>query len=503
MRERINSMQSPGGNAHPGTPMSIGSPTNRARMTQQQQLHAQQEAQKKQQMLWGRQQQALQRQPSMMSQQQMDFAGAAGSQGGNPGTIISPVSTGLENMTMNSGGVDEIGRIQNLLTDNGDFENIESEGLQMDDEGVDAFGNVNLLNIRNEDMQTTSLHDSQLKLFANMTGHGQKVSTCAFSSDGQWLASAGVDKKVLIWSVATKELKCTIDGPEGHTGQVTNARFCSDDRLILGTTSQDNTVRIWDLTPLAQGASMTARSISVLKGHKMTVTAVDFCPMIGSNRCVSCDFDGELRIWNFITGDCERVINKMSEKQVYSSKPVRYHPQNPNIIAVALGKSLYVVNINDPNSQPRAIDTTHKKNILTLDWSMQGHHLATASEDQVCVWDTTQTAQWRVLASQQLQKISSCAFVKTYEGAAGGANAVTSTQPTRLVYGEYEKIWTWAFGSGRFMGTGPVTEPQAHPGAAVTALACTSSHLDGENVLVLASASAGKDGNLKLWKIAG
>lgn len=188
---------------------------------------------------------------------------------------------------------------------------------------------------------------------------------------------------------------------------------------------------------------------------------------------------------------------------MYSSKPVRYHPQNPSIIAVALGKSLYVVNINDPNSQPRAIDTTHKKNILTLDWSMQGHHLATASEDQVCVWDTTQTAQWRVLASQQLQKISSCAFVKTYGGSAGGANAVASTQPTRLVYGEYEKIWTWAFGSGRFMGTGPVTEPQAHPGAAVTALACTSSHLDGENVLVLASASAGKDGNLKLWKIAG
>lgn len=53
-------------------------------------------------------------------------------------------------MTMNSGGVDEIGRIQNLLTDNGEFENIENDGLQMDDEGVDAFGNVNLLNIRNE-----------------------------------------------------------------------------------------------------------------------------------------------------------------------------------------------------------------------------------------------------------------------------------------------------------------------------------------------------------------
>lgn len=162
------------------------------------------------------------------------------------------------------------------------------------------------------DMQAASLHDSPLQLLANMNGHGQKVNTCAFSSDGQWLASAGVDKKVLIWSVATKELKCTIDGPEGHTSQVTNARFCSDDRLVLGTTSYDFTVRIWDLAPLALGTALAARSISVLKGHKMTVTAVDFCPVIGSNRCVSCDFDGELRIWNFITGDCERVIKMVS-----------------------------------------------------------------------------------------------------------------------------------------------------------------------------------------------
>ncbi|KAK3844263.1 MAG: WD40-repeat-containing domain protein [Linnemannia gamsii] len=494
-------MQSPGGNTHPGTPMSIGSPTNRARVTQHQQLHAQQEAQKKQQQIWGRQQQqGLQRQPSMMSQQQMDFVG---SQGGNAGTIISPVSTGLENMTMSSGGVDEIGRIQSLLTDNGEFESIEDDALQMDDEGVDAFGNVNLLNIRNEDMQATSLHNSPLQLFANMTGHNQKVSTCAFSSDGQWLASAGVDRKVLIWSVATKELKCTIDGPEGHGGLVTNARFCSDDRLILGTTSQDSTVKIWDLSPLAQGTSSTVQRINVLMGHKMHVTAVDFCPMVGSNQCVSCDFDGELRIWNYITGDCERVI-KMSEKQVCSPNPVRYHPQNPNIIAVALGRSLYAVNINDPNPQPRPVDTTHKKNIQTLDWSMQGHHLATASEDQLCVWDTTQTMQWRVLASQQLHKYSSCAFVKMSAAGGFGANAASSAQSTRLVYGEYEKIWTWSFGgSGRFMGTGPVEEPQAHPGAAVTALACTSSTLDGENVLMLASASAARDGNLKLWKIAG
>lgn len=46
---------------------------------------------------------------------------------------------------MNSGGVDELGRIQNLLTDDSSFQHIENDGLQMEDMGVDAFGNVNLL----------------------------------------------------------------------------------------------------------------------------------------------------------------------------------------------------------------------------------------------------------------------------------------------------------------------------------------------------------------------
>lgn len=48
---------------------------------------------------------------------------------------------------MGSGGVDEIGRIQSLLTDNSEFEHIDNDGLQMDDMSVDAFGNVNLLSL--------------------------------------------------------------------------------------------------------------------------------------------------------------------------------------------------------------------------------------------------------------------------------------------------------------------------------------------------------------------
>ncbi|KAI7824311.1 WD40-repeat-containing domain protein [Gamsiella multidivaricata] len=353
-------------------------------------------------------------------------------------------------------------------------------------------------------MQMTPAHNSQLQLSASLSGHVQKVSTCAMSSDGRWLASAGVDKKVLIWSVPDKELKCTIDGPEGHTGNITNARFSPDDRLILGTASNDSTVRIWDLTPLAQGTASTIKALQVLRGHKMVVTAVDFCPSIGSKYCVSCDGDGELRLWDFMTGHCEQVI-KLVAKPVYSPNQVRYHPQNPNIVAVAIGQVLYMVQINDSKSQHRTISTNHVKHISTLDWAAQGNYLVTASEDQVCVWDTVQPAQWRVLTTHQSPKISSCVFLKSEprNGAAGTTAGAGQSATTRLAYGDYEKIWIWTFTGNGYMRSVPLADPQAHPGAAVTALACSTSNLDGENAVVLASASAGKDGNLKLWRVLG
>ncbi|KAF9274310.1 hypothetical protein BGZ74_004429 [Mortierella antarctica] len=498
----------PGGVLPPGlgqVPGGMLTPQLQARQHQQrmQQLQIQQQLQLQQQQQQAQQQQAQQHfmmqqatsgpQTPQDSSQMKEFAGSPGSQSGTPAPIISPVSAGMENMSMNSGGVDELGRIQNLMTDDSGFQHIENDGLQMEDMGVDAFGNVNLLSLGTEETQMSTSH-SLLQPFGNLSGHGQKISTCAFSNDGLWLASAGIDRKILIWSVYDKELKATIEGPEGHTAHITNARFSPDDRLLLATASHDSTVRIWDLTPLAHGTGLV-KSVQVLRGHKIPVTAVDFCPG-GSNRCVSCDGDGELRLWDFMTGHCERVI-RMSAKPVFTPNPVRFHSQNPNIVAVAAGTTLYSVQINDQSAQARPINTNHSKNISTLDWSSTGN-LVTASDDQVCVWDTTQgnnSSQWRMVASQQSQKISSCAFLKSNTGGPAG-------RTTRLVYGDYEKIWVWTLNPGGFTNSPPIADPQAHPGAAVTALSCTSISLEGESALVLASASAGKDNNLKLWRVA-
>jgi WD40 repeat protein len=69
-----------------------------------------------------------------------------------------------------------------------------------------------------------------------------KVFCCHFSSDGKMLASAGHDKKAVLWNMDTLKLKNSL---EEHCLLITDVRF-SPNSTRLATSSFDKTVRVWD-----------------------------------------------------------------------------------------------------------------------------------------------------------------------------------------------------------------------------------------------------------------
>lgn len=165
--------------------------------------------------------------------------------------------------------------------------------------------------------------NTALQPYADLAGHTNKVSTAAFSIDGQWLASAGHDRKVMIWSVQDKKTLYTLDG---HTGNITCARWSADARNLVATTSYDKTLRIWDVgSALASGAAKENKEDDDSKADnaavspkqlakwdcRAQVTAVDFAPDRPDTIC-SLDAEGELKVWNLKTSNCEKSLKMAS-----------------------------------------------------------------------------------------------------------------------------------------------------------------------------------------------
>jgi WD40 repeat protein len=77
-----------------------------------------------------------------------------------------------------------------------------------------------------------------------LEGHVGKVRAVAFSSDGQYVASASGDRTLRLWSVSAGSLVRTFEGHEGECDGIA----VSPDRQMIVSTGRDGTVRIWDST---------------------------------------------------------------------------------------------------------------------------------------------------------------------------------------------------------------------------------------------------------------
>src|SRR5262249_42558214 len=83
-----------------------------------------------------------------------------------------------------------------------------------------------------------------------LAGHDGMVPDVAFSPDGKVLASAGKDRKVKLWDVATGQLRRTLPNPEStFESSIQSVDFSPDCRLLatgqFGPAAQP--VQVWDL----------------------------------------------------------------------------------------------------------------------------------------------------------------------------------------------------------------------------------------------------------------
>ena len=117
-----------------------------------------------------------------------------------------------------------------------------------------------------------------------LRGHTGYVSSVAFSSDGQTLASGSYDRTVRLWDVNTgTQLKIIT----GHTGYVSSVAFSSDGQT-LASGSYDRTVRLWDVN--------TGTQLKIITGHTGYVSSVAFSS--DGQTLASGSWDKTVRLWD-------------------------------------------------------------------------------------------------------------------------------------------------------------------------------------------------------------
>jgi WD40 repeat protein/serine/threonine protein kinase len=242
---------------------------------------------------------------------------------------------------------------------------------------------------------------SLYKQFTSFAGHNGAVYSARFSPNGKLVVTGGYDKLVMIWNpddVRPIDIGRRLDHePDaksnylrlaGHDGPVRSVSFSPKGQLVLSS-SEDNTVRIWDA---AAGKAMTA-----LRGHGRAVRACTFSP--DGQWVVSGGDDERVRVWNVQGYQETRVLHATvfagHEDAVLSA---RYSRDGQHIVTASRDRtaSLWDAASGKPI---RRFEEGHEFLVSGAVFFPDKNHLATgAGDNSVRIWDLTAGTQEAVLS---------------------------------------------------------------------------------------------------------
>ncbi|KAL9397706.1 hypothetical protein Peur_011959 [Populus x canadensis] len=349
-------------------------------------------------------------------------------------------------------GTGSLASSSNILEDMDRFGDIAAlddsmeQFLASDGDGRDLYGTVKQSLSENQKESSKGFTFGEVGCIRT---RNSKVTCCHFSSDGKLLASAGHDKKVVLWNMDNLQTENTT---EEHKSVITDVRFRPNSSQ-LATSSVDKSVRLWD-------ANNPSYCLHEYTGHSSPIMSLDFHPKKTDLFCFS-DYDNEIRYWN---------INPFTSVRVSKggNAQVRFQPRVGRLLAAASEKAVTIFDV-ETDRQIHSFQG-HSEMVNYICWDSNGENLASVSQNLVKIWSMASGECIQELSSNGNQ-FHSCVFHPSYS--------------TLLVIGGISLLELWNMAENKSM---------TIPGHENIIAALAQSPVTGM------VASASHDSTVKLWK---
>ncbi|MBD2521195.1 serine/threonine-protein kinase [Nostoc sp. FACHB-133] len=190
----------------------------------------------------------------------------------NSAYILS-IAIGSDQETVISGGSNGIVALWNLKT--GDYiRTLATHDYRVTSVAISPNGYV-----------ASGSWDTTIKVWpkSTLTGHLERVSSLAISSNDQILVSASEDKTIIVWNLNTGEQIYTLSG---HSDAVNSVAISPDSQTVVSG-SDDEKIKVWDLS--------NGQEIYTVNAHLDGVNALVFSP--DGQILVSGGKDTTIKVW--------------------------------------------------------------------------------------------------------------------------------------------------------------------------------------------------------------
>jgi WD40 repeat protein len=215
-----------------------------------------------------------------------------------------------------------------------------------------------------------SIYSQNFKLFNTLVGHSGYVKSLCFSPDKTTIASGSNDNTVKIWDISTRKNIITL---KGHTQGVKSVCF-SPSGNTLASGSDDNTIKLWNVA--------TEQNTMTLTGHSGYVKSVCFSPdgrILGSGS-----YDNTIKIWDVSNGQIRATLTGHSD----FVKSVCFSPDGKTL---ASGSDDNTIKLWDVETGLNILTLVgHTSDVESVCFSPDGLTLASGSFDNtIKIWDVS------------------------------------------------------------------------------------------------------------------